>query len=265
MANSYVDYVGDGVVQNYSLTFPYIDIVHITVTVNGASAPFTWVNSTTIRVTTLPAAADAVRLRRTTPALVPIIDFTNGSIVTEEQLDSNAKQGLYIAQESQDVTTDNMGKAAVSLQWDAESLRVTNVADPTLAQDAATKNWVETVAAFGVIGPEGPAAWGTPAAWLTATSYTATAPRSVVTILGSTYVCLVAHTSGVFATDLAAAKWVLVASAAVGATSPMTLNTTTVTENTTIAAGTNAVSAGPITINSGIAVTITAGQRWVVL
>lgn len=44
-------------------------------------------------------------------------------------------------------------------------------------------------------------------AWLTATAY---AVKDVVTQGGNTYVCAEAHTSGVFATDLSAVKWVLV-------------------------------------------------------
>jgi hypothetical protein len=44
-------------------------------------------------------------------------------------------------------------------------------------------------------------------AWLTATAY---AIKDVVTQGGNTYVAAVAHTSGVFATDLAAVRWVLV-------------------------------------------------------
>ena len=44
-------------------------------------------------------------------------------------------------------------------------------------------------------------------AWLTATAY---AVRDVVTNSGSTYICVTAHTSGVFATDLAAGKWIAI-------------------------------------------------------
>lgn len=42
-------------------------------------------------------------------------------------------------------------------------------------------------------------------AWLTATAYVA---NDLVTQTGVTYVCVVAHTSGVFATDLTAVKWI---------------------------------------------------------
>lgn len=43
------------------------------------------------------------------------------------------------------------------------------------------------------------------------------------------------------------------------------VNATTVSANYTIASGTNGFSVGPITIASGFAVTITSGQRWVVI
>jgi hypothetical protein len=38
-----------------------------------------------------------------------------------------------------------------------------------------------------------------------------------------------------------------------------------VTSNQTIASGSNGFSVGPITIASGISVTISSGQRWVVI
>ena len=45
----------------------------------------------------------------------------------------------------------------------------------------------------------------------------------------------------------------------------LVLNANTVAISYTIAAGFNASSVGPITVNGGVVVTITAGQRWVVL
>lgn len=43
------------------------------------------------------------------------------------------------------------------------------------------------------------------------------------------------------------------------------LNNTTVAASYTIAASTNGLSVGPITVNSGITVTVSSGQRWLVL
>lgn len=56
------------------------------------------------------------------------------------------------------------------------------------------------------------------AAWVTATAYVAGPPASVVTDAGSSYVCLTAHTSGTFATDLGAGKWLLLAEAGTNGT-----------------------------------------------
>jgi len=66
----------------------------------------------------------------------------------------------------------------------------------------------------GAPGPVGPTVWATPpTAWVTATSYQATPPASVVTQANSSYVCALNHISGVFTTDLAAGKWTLLAAA----------------------------------------------------
>ncbi len=48
-------------------------------------------------------------------------------------------------------------------------------------------------------------------AWITATAY---AVKDVVEQSGSTYICIAAHTSGTFATDLAAARWMTLVPAA---------------------------------------------------
>ena len=62
-----------------------------------------------------------------------------------------------------------------------------------------------------------------PAAWVTSTEY---AVADMVSNGGNAYQCIGAHTSGTFATDLAADKWVLVASS-VAAFPEMTLDTPT--------------------------------------
>lgn len=51
-------------------------------------------------------------------------------------------------------------------------------------------------------------AWALKGAWLTATAYKV---YDVVVQSSNTYVCCTAHTSGTFATDLAAVKWILIA------------------------------------------------------
>jgi len=50
-----------------------------------------------------------------------------------------------------------------------------------------------------------------------------------------------------------------------GASTPIDINTTTVTTNTTIASGTNGFSVGPMIISPGVTVTVSTGQRWLVM
>jgi len=47
--------------------------------------------------------------------------------------------------------------------------------------------------------------------------------------------------------------------------SPLIVNSTTVSASYTVASGQNAMSVGPITVNSGVTVTVSSGQRWLVL
>ena len=47
---------------------------------------------------------------------------------------------------------------------------------------------------------------GSSTPWVTGTAYTV---GNVVTVSGTRYSCLINHTSGTFATDLAAGKWTL--------------------------------------------------------
>jgi hypothetical protein len=49
------------------------------------------------------------------------------------------------------------------------------------------------------------------------------------------------------------------------ATNGIVVNNATVSSSYTIAAGDNGFSVGPMTVNSGAAVTVSSGQRWVVI
>ena len=54
-------------------------------------------------------------------------------------------------------------------------------------------------------------------------------------------------------------------SAYTGGSQGIHLNNTTISANYTIAAGVNGFSVGPVTVATGVAVTVTSGQRWLVL
>jgi hypothetical protein len=61
-----------------------------------------------------------------------------------------------------------------------------------------------------------------------------------------------------------ALSWATVASPA-QAGGALIVNNTTASASYTVASGTNAFSVGPITVASGVTVTVSSGQRWVVI
>ena len=60
-------------------------------------------------------------------------------------------------------------------------------------------------------------------------------------------------------------SWVDSGGGVSGAGGGIIINNTTISANYTIASGTNGFSVGPMTVSSGYAVTVSSGQRWVVI
>jgi hypothetical protein len=103
MANSYQQYVADGATQNFSVPFPYIAQAHVVVkrnqTLLEVDVGYSWLNSGTIRLTDLPASGDVIEVRRVTPLDAPLVEFQNGAVLTEAELNLAVRQNLYATQE----------------------------------------------------------------------------------------------------------------------------------------------------------------------
>ena len=143
MAYAFVVYTGNGSTTQFSIPFSYIRKEHIKVYVNYVDTAYTYVNNTTVLLASAPANGVRVEVRRVTPANTPLVDFTNGSVLTAADMDTANLQQLYLQQE----LDDDLGKT-VSIDDttglpSASGQRITNVANPTGAQDAATKSYVD--------------------------------------------------------------------------------------------------------------------------
>jgi hypothetical protein len=104
MANSYETYTGNGVTQNYNVSFPYLDRSHVKVFLNNVETfAYTWINTSQIGFTTAPANGATILIKRVTPAS-PLVDFTARSRWQTSDLNLATKQSLYIAQEADENT-----------------------------------------------------------------------------------------------------------------------------------------------------------------
>lgn len=103
---SYAAYTGNGTQTDYTLPFPYIDRADVVATVNTVSVPFTFLNASAVRLTTAPATGTTVQVRRkSNKASVPV-NFSDGSVLLEKDLDTLAQFALYSVQEQDDATQD---------------------------------------------------------------------------------------------------------------------------------------------------------------
>lgn len=152
MANTYVDYTATAAQTDFAFSFPYLEDSHVVVEIDGVvktlTTDYTIVTtpSKKIVLTSGATAGQVVRVRRDSNAdgSNPFVDFVNGSVLTEDALDKSYLHNLYLNEEIGELNEASLQKAVGGTQWDAKSLRLTNLADPTDPQDAGTKNYIDT-------------------------------------------------------------------------------------------------------------------------
>ena len=147
MAFAIDTYTGNNSTTSFSVTFPYIEQAHVVVTIDGVTktltTDYTFTNASTITFTSPPATSAVIKFTRSSNRTTRLVDYQDGSTLTESTLDQDGNQSFFMAQEAIDITENTLNISQSTDQWDALNKRITNVADPTDAQDAATKNYLE--------------------------------------------------------------------------------------------------------------------------
>ena len=169
MAYSYQVYSGSSVTSNsFAVTQidGYLQLSHLKVYKNDVlqAAGYTFTTPSgvlTLSFSTAPIATDIIVVRRETPKTqaTRVVDFSDGSVLTANDLDRSAIQLLFIAQEAQDTGNGSIGPTLNEQDWDADGKRITNVGLPVDSKDAVTKQYIDGVTLYG----EG--YLGTPQAW----------------------------------------------------------------------------------------------------
>ena len=105
--NTFTNHTGNGTEVNFSISFTYISKTDIDVTVGGVlktQGTHYTVNGQQITFTSgnTPANGAAIKIQRDTNISIKTVDFQDGSVLTEADLDSNTNQTLFAQQEITD-------------------------------------------------------------------------------------------------------------------------------------------------------------------
>ncbi len=146
-------YTATALQTDFTITFSYQADADVKVFVAGVlqtiTTDYTFFNATTIRLVVGAPENDKVVLQRSTSQSTRSVTFVAGTLAKSD-LNNAAIQAFFMAQEAIDIANIKLGKATDEI-FDALSVRIKNVAEPTSDQDAATKNYADNLA-IGVLG-----------------------------------------------------------------------------------------------------------------
>jgi uncharacterized protein YoxC len=140
-------YTGNGAQTTYSLTFPYISQSDVEVKVNNVTktlgTDYTFPTSSTITFTTAPANGLVIKFTRTSNRAARLVDYQDGSTITEAILDQDSNQMFYMAQEAIDITENTIALDNDD-KYDADNKVIKNLASPVADTDAVNKAFIST-------------------------------------------------------------------------------------------------------------------------
>lgn len=141
MAYSYNSYIADGATTQFAAP-DYIDEAHVHVYIDGVEdTTYTWISSGIIETSSTPADGAIVLVQRETPVADPLVVFSAPSVLRPENLNTAILQQLYLYQEGVDQVPLKFD--TVEDAYSAENERITNVANPTQADDAVSKGYAD--------------------------------------------------------------------------------------------------------------------------
>ena len=153
MATTYVDYTATAGQTDFNFSFDYLEDSHVVVEVEGVnqtlSTNYTIETSPTQKIvlsspTTALAGGELVRIKRISDPTTDLVDFVNGSVLTETELDRAYRHNRYLSEEAYDGVNAGLRELEGSTNYNANNKQIKNLADGTLATDAVNKGYVDT-------------------------------------------------------------------------------------------------------------------------
>ena len=148
MANTYVDYTAVASQTDYNFSFEYLRDEHVKVKVDDVIVTnYTIVTSPTptkIRFDTAPDAGAEIRIYRDSRGdFSPLVDFVDGSVLTENELDEAYRHNLFVSQEASEGTGNELLNKKGLTHYDAEDNKIINLGTPDDRTDAANRGYVD--------------------------------------------------------------------------------------------------------------------------
>lgn len=144
MALSRIVMYGDGSTTQYAIPFAlgYISESDISCYVGDETTrrSLTFLGTTLVEVGgAIPASGERILFERTVAQDQLLVDYIDGDIINEENMNTSQKQTMMLVHQVLD------GRfAQFQSDTDLGGFRFTNMGEPEAAQDAATKNYVDT-------------------------------------------------------------------------------------------------------------------------
>ena len=135
-------YTGNGSTTQYSISFTYIDSTHVKCFLDGVSTTAFSVSGSTVTFNSAPANGVVIRIERQTPLTARLVDFQDGSVLTEADLDMSANQNFFAVQEFSDDATNYM-QLDTDDKYNGQSKVIKSVANPVDNNDAVNKTYLE--------------------------------------------------------------------------------------------------------------------------
>jgi len=116
--------------------FPYFAREHVQVAVDAVvQSGIGWINDGILETSSAPPVGSVVDVRRVTPTGSSPVDFEDGSILTEVDLDLLARYSGYLAEESRDYVVGAL-RLGPDGSYNADARRLSNLADGVQPGDA---------------------------------------------------------------------------------------------------------------------------------
>ena len=114
-AASFTNHTGNGSTNSFAISFSFLSNNEIDVTVGGVLKTITThytITGSTLTFTSgnTPANGAAIKFQRDTDISTKKVDFADGSVLTEADLDSNSDQILFGLQEFVDIVNNDIFK-----------------------------------------------------------------------------------------------------------------------------------------------------------